>query len=138
MEISCKRTLPTAAGGGECALIFPAGLAERCDFCYTLITSRRTAPDNLQKEIHNMTYTYHPTGVCSSQIDLELEDGIIRSVVFTGGCNGNLQGIARLVAGMDAREAIGKLQGIQCGWKPTSCPDQLSKALLAALDKEEK
>ena len=80
-----------------------------------------------------MTYTYMPTGVCSSQIDLELEDGVIRSVAFTGGCNGNLQGISRLVTGMPAQEAIERLQGIQCGWKPTSCPDQLSKALTAAL-----
>ena len=74
-----------------------------------------------------MTYTYTPTGVCSSKIDLELENGVIRSVVFTGGCNGNLQGISRLVTGMTAQEAIERLQGIQCGWKPTSCPDQLSK-----------
>ena len=80
-----------------------------------------------------MTYTYAPTGVCSSQIDLELEDGVIRSVAFTGGCNGNLQGISRLVTGMTAQEAIERLQGIQCGWKPTSCPDQLSKALTEAL-----
>ena len=80
-----------------------------------------------------MTYTYAPTGVCSSQIDLELEDDVIRSVAFTGGCNGNLQGISRLVTGMRAQEAIERLQGIQCGWKPTSCPDQLSKALTAAL-----
>ncbi|MBD5161880.1 MAG: TIGR03905 family TSCPD domain-containing protein [Oscillibacter sp.] len=81
-----------------------------------------------------MTYTYSPTGVCSSRIDLELEDGVIRSVAFTGGCNGNLQGISSLVKGMPAREAIERLQGIQCGWKPTSCPDQLSKALTAALE----
>ncbi len=80
-----------------------------------------------------MTYTYAPTGVCSSQIDLELEDDVIRSVAFTGGCNGNLQGISRLVTGMRAQEAIERLQGIQCGWKPTSCPDQLSKALTEAL-----
>ena len=58
-----------------------------------------------------MTYTYAPTGVCSSQIDLELEDGVIRSVAFTGGCNGNLQGISRLVTGMRAQEAIERLQG---------------------------
>ena len=85
-----------------------------------------------------MTYTYAPTGVCSSRIDLELEDGVIRSVVFTGGCNGNLQGISRLVTGMRAQEAIERLQGIQCGWKPTSCPDQLSKALTAALNEADR
>ena len=80
-----------------------------------------------------MTYTYKTSGTCSTQIDLELEDGVIRSVAFTGGCNGNLQGISRLVTGMRAQEAIERLQGIQCGWKPTSCPDQLSKALTEAL-----
>ena len=83
-----------------------------------------------------MTYTYRTSGTCSTQIDLELENGIIQSVAFTGGCNGNLQGISRLVAGMPAEAAVSKLQGIQCGWKPTSCPDQLSKALEEALAKE--
>ncbi|MDE7243005.1 MAG: TIGR03905 family TSCPD domain-containing protein [Oscillospiraceae bacterium] len=83
-----------------------------------------------------MTYTYHTSGTCSSQIDFELEDGIIKSVVFTGGCNGNLQGISRLVIGMPAEEAVAKLEGIQCGFKPTSCPDQLAKALKEALAKE--
>lgn len=81
-----------------------------------------------------MTYTYKTSGTCSSQIDLELEDGVIRAVAFTGGCNGNLKGICSLVKDMPAQEAIGKLQGIQCGFKPTSCPDQLAKALSAALE----
>lgn len=85
-----------------------------------------------------MTYTYRTSGTCSTQIDLELEDGIIQSVAFTGGCNGNLQGISRLVAGMPAEEAVRKLEGIQCGYKPTSCPDQLSKALKEALAQGEK
>lgn len=85
-----------------------------------------------------MTFTYEPTGVCSTKIDLELEDGIIRSVAFTGGCNGNLKGISSLLEGMDAQVAIEKLRGIQCGWKPTSCPDQLSKALREALAQEQK
>ena len=83
-----------------------------------------------------MTYSYHTSGTCSTQIDFELEDGIIKSVEFTGGCNGNLQGISRLVTGMPAEDAISKLRGIQCGWKPTSCPDQLSKALQEALEQE--
>ena len=61
---------------------------------------------------------------------------MIKSVAFTGGCNGNLQGIASLVRGMTVEEAVSRLQGIRCGWKPTSCPDQLSKALLAAAEKE--
>ena len=71
-----------------------------------------------------MTYSYAPKGVCSSRIDLELEGDIIKSVQFTGGCNGNLQGISRLVQGMKAEDAIARLEGIRCGWKPTSCPDQ--------------
>ena len=80
-----------------------------------------------------MTYTYKTKGTCSTKIELELEGNIVHNVKFTGGCNGNLQGICRLVTGMPAREAIDRLQGIQCGWKPTSCPDQLTKALTAAL-----
>ena len=80
-----------------------------------------------------MTYTYKTQGTCSSQIDLELEDGIIQSVAFTGGCNGNLKGIAALVKGMSAQDAIDRLQGTRCGMKSTSCPDQLSKALAEAL-----
>ena len=80
-----------------------------------------------------MTYTYKTQGTCSSQIDLELEDGIIQSVAFTGGCNGNLTGISALGQGMPAKEAIEKLQGTTCGGKATSCPDQLSKALREAL-----
>ncbi len=83
-----------------------------------------------------MTHTYQTSGTCSSRIDLELEDGVIKSVAFTGGCNGNLQGICRLVTGMQAQEAVDKLQGIRCGWKDTSCPDQLSKALREAMAKE--
>ena len=83
-----------------------------------------------------MTYSYAPQGVCSSRIDLELEGDIIKSVQFTGGCHGNLQGISRLVQGMKAEEAIARLEGIRCGWKPTSCPDQLSRALRAALERE--
>ena len=84
-----------------------------------------------------MTHTYQTSGTCSSRIDLELEDGVIKSVAFTGGCNGNLQGICRLVTGMQAQEAVDKLQGIRCGWKDTSCPDQLSKALREAMAKEQ-
>lgn len=72
---------------------------------------------------------YKTSGTCSSAIDIELEDGIIKSVNFTGGCNGNLQGISSLVTGMKATDAIAKLKGIRCGMKSTSCPDQLAKAL---------
>lgn len=72
---------------------------------------------------------YKPTGVCSQAIDIELDGDIIQSVSFVGGCNGNLQGIAALVKGMKAQDAIDKLRGIKCGFKSTSCPDQLAKAL---------
>lgn len=72
---------------------------------------------------------YQTKGTCSTSIDIELENGIVQSVSFTGGCNGNLQGISKLVAGMDARETIQRLKGIRCGYKSTSCPDQLAQAL---------
>lgn len=72
---------------------------------------------------------YKPQGVCSSAIDIEVKDGVIESVKFTGGCNGNLQGISALVEGMNAEEAIKRLKGIRCGFKSTSCPDQLARAL---------
>ena len=76
---------------------------------------------------------YTTQGTCSRFIDFDLEDGIIKNVVFTGGCNGNLKGIGALVEGMDAEEAIKRLTGIRCGFKATSCPDQLAKALEAAI-----
>ena len=76
---------------------------------------------------------YQTKGTCSSAIDVEVKDGVIESVSFTGGCNGNLKGIAALVKGMEVQEAITRLQGITCGFKPTSCPDQLAKALEAFL-----
>ena len=81
-----------------------------------------------------MKYTYTPKGVCSRQIDIELDDNIIKSVKFTGGCAGNTQGISSLVAGMDAEEAINRLKGIDCGGRGTSCPDQLAYALEEALE----
>ena len=80
-----------------------------------------------------MTYTYRPKGVCSQRMTIELEDGVIRDVQILGGCNGNLQGIAALVRGMKAQEAIERMRGIRCGFKNTSCPDQLVKALEEAL-----
>ena len=72
---------------------------------------------------------YKTKGTCSTMIDVELKDGVIDSVKFTGGCNGNLQGISALVKGMKPEEAISRLKGIRCGCKPTSCPDQLAHAL---------
>ena len=80
-----------------------------------------------------MKYTYNTWGTCSRLIDFDIQDGVIKNVVFTGGCNGNLQGIARLVEGMTPTQAISKLEGIHCGNKPTSCPDQLAQALKQAL-----
>ena len=76
-----------------------------------------------------MTYTYRPRGVCSQQMEIETEGNTIVSVRVLGGCDGNLQGISRLVAGMDMDEAIGRLEGIRCGYKNSSCPDQLAQAL---------
>ena len=84
-----------------------------------------------------MTYTFRPRGVCSQQMQVEVdEQGVIRELQVLGGCSGNLQGITRLVEGMEAREAIRRLRGIRCGFKPTSCPDQLSLALEQALAQE--
>ncbi len=74
-------------------------------------------------------FQYAPAGTCSHLIDIEVENGMVRDVRFTGGCNGNLQGIGALVKGMPINEVIERLEGIRCGNKSTSCPDQLSKAL---------
>ena len=79
--------------------------------------------------------TFYPQGVCSMMIEIELEGEMIKEVIFTGGCNGNLNGISKLIRGMNAREVIEKLEGTRCGMNETSCPDQLSKALRQALDK---
>ncbi len=80
-----------------------------------------------------MRFTYTPQGVCSRKIDLEIVDGVVTGLSFVGGCNGNLQGVSALVKGRKAEEVIPLLKGIDCGGKGTSCPDQLSKALEAAL-----
>ncbi len=72
---------------------------------------------------------YKPTGVCSRQIDIELDGDIIKHVKFTYGCAGNTQGVSRLVEGMKIDDAISKLKGIKCGTRGTSCPDQLARAL---------
>lgn len=76
---------------------------------------------------------YKTKGTCSSQISFDLVDGKLHNVVFTGGCNGNLKGISSLVEGQDAGEVITRLEGIRCGFKSTSCPDQLAQALKQAL-----
>ena len=77
-----------------------------------------------------MTYSFRPSGVCSQEMRVELDDqGIIRDLKVVGGCSGNLQGISALVRDMPAQEAIARLRGIRCGFKPTSCPDQLAQGL---------
>lgn len=76
-----------------------------------------------------MKITYRPKGVCSQLMDIEVEDGKIESVKITGGCSGNLQGISSLLKGMDVDEAISRMEGIRCGIKATSCPDQIVQAL---------
>ena len=82
-----------------------------------------------------MQYEYKTKGTCSQRIFFEIEDGKLKNVEFLGGCNGNLKGICALVEGMDAEEVIERIQGIHCGIKPTSCPDQLATALKEALGK---
>ena len=82
-----------------------------------------------------MTYSYTPQGVCSRKIEFDLEDGIVKNVCFTGGCAGNTQGVAKLCEGRNAEELIDILQNIKCGFKSTSCPDQLAEALKKAVNK---
>lgn len=77
-------------------------------------------------------FTYQPKGVCSRQLKFAIQDNKLHDVEFTGGCHGNLQGIGRLVEGMDIDEVISRVEGITCGNKSTSCPDQLAKALQEA------
>ena len=76
-----------------------------------------------------MKYSFTPTGVCTKKINFEIEDGKIKNCEFIGGCNGNLAGICRLINGLSPKEVIEKFDGIPCNNKPTSCPDQLAKAL---------
>ncbi len=79
-----------------------------------------------------MTHRYTTRGVCARSITFDLEDGVVRNVRFEGGCGGNTKGVAALVDGMSAEEAVRRLQGIRCGLKPTSCPDQLATAIKQA------
>ena len=76
-----------------------------------------------------MVFDYQPKGVCSQLMRLEVDDGVVKSLQVMGGCNGNLQGVAKLVEGMRVEEVIARLEGIRCGFRPTSCPDQLAQAL---------
>ena len=81
-----------------------------------------------------MIYEYRPSGVCSTKISVEIDDGIIKDVKFTGGCNGNTQGLSKLAVGRKVDEVADILSGIKCGFRNTSCPDQLAKALRAATE----
>lgn len=83
-----------------------------------------------------MDYRYKTRGTCSREIKFELENGIVKNVSFFGGCSGNLKGIAALVEGKPAQEVIETIKGIKCGFKPTSCPDQLAMALQEALNEQ--
>ena len=83
-----------------------------------------------------MKYSYTPMGVCSRKIMIEIENGIIKDCEFTGGCNGNTQGVASLVKGMDAKDAVKRLRGIDCNGRGTSCPDQLAICIEKALKQE--
>lgn len=84
-----------------------------------------------------MTYTYKTKGTCAAEIIIDMdESNIIRDVRFIGGCKGNTQGVAALVKGMKAEEVIGRVSGIRCGFKPTSCPDQLATALKKMLEEK--
>ncbi len=85
-----------------------------------------------------MRYLYHTKGTCSSSIAVELDGDVIKDVQFTGGCNGNLQGISKLVVGRTVDEVEQDLSGIRCGFKSTSCPDQLAKAVREAYEAEQK
>lgn len=80
-----------------------------------------------------MTVEYTPKGVCSRKIEIDIENGIINKVCFVGGCNGNTQGISKLVEGMKAEDVISRLEGVNCNGRGTSCPDQLAKALKEAI-----
>lgn len=76
-----------------------------------------------------MRYSYNVKGVCASKVEFDVEDGVLRNIAFSGGCNGNLKGIGALADGMTPSEAVTKLEGIGCGGRGTSCPDQLSVAI---------
>ena len=76
-----------------------------------------------------MTFDYTPKGVCSRKFTIEVEDGVIGDIAIVGGCSGNLQGLAALLKGMKVEDAIQRMEGIRCGFKSTSCPDQMAQAL---------
>ena len=83
-----------------------------------------------------MAYHYRTKGVCARNITFDIIDGTVTNVTFDGGCNGNTQGLSKLIEGMSVEEAIRRMEGIRCGFKNTSCPDQLAKALKEAIQND--
>lgn len=104
-------------------------------FLYLICYNSKVTKDLKFKKKGYLDMDYRTKGVCSQSIHFDIEDNKIHNVSFVGGCNGNLQGISHLVEGMDVDEAISRLEGIQCGFKKTSCPDQLAQALKEATGK---
>jgi len=98
-------------------------------FAFSCGNSNNTDNELMQKEMITKDITFTPEGVCSKQINISVVNDTIRSVLITKGCAGNTQGVSRLIEGMQIDDAIAKLEGITCGDKSTSCPDQLAKAL---------
>lgn len=90
-------------------------------------------PSPVSSKAAGMKYTYNPQGVCSRLMEFDVEDGVITDVKIQGGCHGNLQGICSLIKGMKPEAVVERLQGIKCGHKSTSCPDQLAQALKQAI-----
>ena len=84
-----------------------------------------------------MAYIYRTKGTCSSEIEIELDGNIIKKVQFYGGCHGNLQGISKIVEGMTVEQVYEKFAGIRCGFKRTSCPDQLAQAVMEAYNAQQ-
>lgn len=108
-------------------------LAKHAEIVYTIVMENKK-----QEVLYEMKYVYNTTGTCCKQFGIEVKDNKLVNLEFVGGCNGNLQGICALVKGMDIDEIIGKIEGIRCGSRATSCPDQLSKALRQIKAREEK
>ena len=95
--------------------------------CISSITSHTSDTRLIKKK--KMRYTYQTEGTCSEAIEFEIVDDKLHNVQFIGGCDGNTQGVSRLVEGMKVEDVLDRLEGIRCGWKTTSCPDQLCKAI---------
>ena len=110
--------------------------------CCTVVRSPESHMDSMreedggifmEKEMDKMSYMYKTRGTCSTQIEVELDGNVVKYVKFTGGCNGNTQGVAALAQGMTVQEYLKRCKGIHCGLRKTSCPDQLAQALEEAL-----